>query len=259
MKPSLGLVTHVWNEEMLMPHWINHHLPQCEDAIIIDHNSSDRTVEICRELAPHWRVVQTKLAEFDAHLLDQEVQEIELLLNTDFKMTLNVTEFLFCKDLPAIMEEHKDKEAIGFRAYMMVDKDLDLPLDEPLWKNRTHGYLDNWSAMNSRRERYMHSHDHGHYNLGRHGCTFSNIIDSSSWNILFASFSPWPQAVNRRLMIQTKQSQRDILQGSGIQHRQSPETLNNFYQSELAKSKDLLLTDSNFKAHHDFFYPDKMS
>lgn len=252
MPSSLGLVTHVWNEEVLLPHWIRHHLPLADDCIIIDHGSTDSTLDICKELAPHWRVVPTKLPAFDAHLLDAEVQETELLLSTEWKMALNVTEFLFHSTLRTLMEEFKDYDAIGFKAYMMVDKVLDLPLDAPLWQNRTFGYMDDGSAMNSRRGRYMHSHDHGHYNLGRHGTSFPRHIESDDWNILFASFSPWPQAIKRKLQIQERIPLSDKQNGFGIQHLQNTQTLNNFYLQELAKSSDLLL-DSNFKMNYDYF------
>lgn len=250
---SIGLVTHFYNEEVLLPHWINHHLPQVYDCVLINHASTDNSVEIIRQLAPHWRVINTKMECFDAHLLDQEVMQVEEeYLNTDWKMTLNTTEFLFRRDLNDFLREYKNLDAIVFSAYMMVDRNLNLPLDEPLWLNRTNGYLDDGSAMNSRRGRSMHRHKHGHYNLGRHGCSFPNYRYEKDTNLLFASFSPWPQAVGRKLQIQTRIPMSDKQAGFGIQHLQNHETLNNFYNSELAKTNDLLL-DDNFKINYDYF------
>lgn len=254
MAPSLAILTHFYNEEVLLPHWIDQHKDLADECIMVNHGSTDSSLEIIKALAPsHWKVVDTKLTDFDAAANDQEIMEWEKTLKTDFKFTINLTEFIFCKDLKQIMEEYKDKDAIGFKAYMMVDKDLNLPLDEPLWKSRTHGYLDNGSAVNSRRGRYMHTHPCGNYNTGRHSTTFSNTVAQDDWNILFASFSPWPQAQARKLQIQTKMvPEKSFHLAQGVQHAQTKESLEVFYQQELAKSSDLML-DTNFKLQYDAY------
>lgn len=248
---NLGILTHVYNEEMLLPHWIEHHLPLVEQMVIIDHHSTDNTVEVIRSLAPEATIVTSRLHEFDASGTDAEVMDVEAShLSTKWKCCLNVTEFLWCKDLPSILEvQGSEYEAIGLRAYMMVDSELNLPLDEPLWKNRTNGYLDNETSLASRRWRYVHRMEHGGYGLGRHN-TAHKATRNVDWNILFAEFSPWPQAVERKMQVQTKIPAHDRAAGAGVQHQQSLQTLDNFYRSELSKSSNLLL-DKNFKANYD--------
>lgn len=250
---TLGLVTHFYNEEILLPHWIKLHREIVDDCILIDYASTDNSREIIKSLAPsYWRVVDSRNEVFDPWKVDDEVEEWELELRTDWKFCLNVTEMLWCKDLKQIMEDNRGKDAIGFKSYMMVDSNLNLSLDEPLWKNRTNGYLDDGSAVNSRRGRFMHSHNHGHYNLGRHGTPFPDIVTDDNWNLIFASFSPWPQAVGRKMQIQTKADPTQLAQGFGLQHRQTLETLDAFYKQELSKSNDLLL-DKNFKINYDHY------
>lgn len=249
---SIGSVVHLRNEEVLLPHWIAHHWPLYDKMVFIDHQSTDMSLEIIRAMAPGAIVVPSRLSEFDAQLVDDEVMEVEKeYLNTDYKLTSNITEFMWHDDLQGLLEENKEFEAIGFKAYMMVDKDLSLPLDGPLWKDRHHGYLDNETALNSRRWRFIHRMEHGHYGLGRHHVNLKDI-KNPDWTILFASFSPWPQAIPRKMQIQSRISARDVSVGSGIQHMQNPVTLNNFYQSELAKSSDLLL-DKTFKRNYDSY------
>lgn len=249
---SIGAVCHIYNEATLLPHWIDHHRGMYEEMVFIDHHSTDDSVGIIKDIAPWAKVIPSRLSEFDAQLVDDEVMEVEKeYLSTQYKITSNITEFMWHDDLQGLLEENKEFEAIGFKAYMMVDKDLSLPLDGPLWKDRHHGYLDNETALNSRRWRFIHRMEHGHYGLGRHHV---NLKDTKNpdWTILFASFSPWPQAIPRKMQIQSRISARDVSAGSGIQHMQNPVTLNNFYQSELAKSSDLLL-DKTFARNYSSY------
>lgn len=249
---SVGAVCHVYNEALLIPHWIDHHRDIYEEMIFIDHHSTDDSVVLIKDIAPWAKVIPSRLSEFDAQLVDDEVMEVEEeYLNTDYKITSNITEFMWHDDLQGLLYENKEFEAIGFKAYMMVDKDLSLPLDGPLWKDRHNGYLDNETALNSRRWRFIHRMEHGHYGLGRHHVNLKDI-KNPDWTILFASFSPWPQAIPRKMQIQSRISARDVSAGSGIQHMQNPITLNNFYQSELAKSSDLLL-DKTFARNYSSY------
>lgn len=46
---------------------------------------------------PHWKIRNSKVLEFDAIQVDHEVMDIEKEV-TGWKMTLNTTEFLCCRD-----------------------------------------------------------------------------------------------------------------------------------------------------------------
>lgn len=250
---NLSLLTHVWNEEILLPHWLEHHLALAETGIIIDHGSTDKTLEILSTLPKGWRVEKTKLEWFDAHLLDEENKFYEEQLTGDWKGILNITEFLWHEDLPGLVKDYgKTYDALGFRAFMMVDNKLDLPLDEKLWKNRTNGYLDDDSSIASRRWRFIHNQPHGQYALGRHGTSIEKQARNLDWNILFAAFAPWPQAVKRKMQVQERIPPHNKAGGLGIQHLQNPETLNNFYLQELSKSSDLLQNERFLKGYQRY-------
>lgn len=253
---SIGIMSHVFNEAMMVPHWIEHHRPLVEQMLFIDHHSTDNTVELIKSLAPEAIIVTSKLDAFDCSLTDHEVMDVEKeYLKTEWKVCLNITEFLWCKNLLTILEEQgKEFEAVGLRAYMMVDNQ-EHSLNEPLWKNRTNGYLDNETSMASRRWRYIHRMEHGGYGLGRHNTSHHSTRDVN-WNILFAEFAPWPQAMERKLQVQTRIPAHDKAAGSGIQHIQNQQTLEGFYRSELEKTSDLLL-DSNFKMNYDSYITNK--
>ena len=252
---SIGSVVHIHNEELLIPHWIAHHQHLYEKMVFIDHHSTDMSLELIGAMAPEAIVVPSRLSEFDAQLVDDEVMGVEEeYLNTDYKITSNITEFMWHDDLQGLLYENKEFEAIGFKAYMMVDKDLSLPLDGPLWKDRHNGYLDNETALNSRRWRFIHRMEHGHYGLGRHHVNLKDI-KNPDWTILFASFSPWPQAIPRKMQIQHRIPERDKRIGSGIQHMQNLQTLDNFYRSELVKSSDLLLDKTFARNYNSYITP----
>ena len=42
---------HIYNEEYLLPFWLNHHKDIFDDIIIIDYNSTDKSLEICKEIS----------------------------------------------------------------------------------------------------------------------------------------------------------------------------------------------------------------
>jgi hypothetical protein len=250
---AIGIVSHFYNEEMLLPYFIRHYKPLVEEAIMVDHKSTDTSREIIKSLAPDWKIVDTKLKHFDAHELDAEVQEHETQLKTTWKFSPNVTELIFCKDLKDILEEHgKDFDAIGLRAYMMVDpEEIPLPSDGPIFKDRTWGYLDDESALASRRWRYIHKKEHGAYALGRHGVGIEKQTRSEDWNILFLHFSPWPQSLARKSQILGKRSPSDIAGGLGIQHG-TEDQIKAIYEQEKPKARDLLL-DKKFKEQYDYY------
>ncbi|PFY55127.1 hypothetical protein COL52_26315, partial [Bacillus toyonensis] len=82
------LISHFYNEEYLLPWWLMHHTKLFDHGILINRGSTDRSVEICKLFAPHWEIRDSKVLEFDAVLVDQEVMNIEKEI-TGWKMVLN--------------------------------------------------------------------------------------------------------------------------------------------------------------------------
>ena len=87
------IITHFYNEEYLLPWWLEHHKKYFDFGILIDYDSTDRSVEICKEICPTWQVVKSINKEFDAWQIDAEVMAYEKQF-VGWRIVLNVTEFI---------------------------------------------------------------------------------------------------------------------------------------------------------------------
>jgi len=88
------VVCHFHNEEHLLPWWLEHHKRIFDHGIMIDYHSTDRSMEIIREICPDWEIRYTRNKFFDSVPVDEEVMNIEKVLG-GWRMALNVTEFLY--------------------------------------------------------------------------------------------------------------------------------------------------------------------
>ena len=87
------VLTHFFNEEYLLPWWLEHHVRLFDHGVLVDHGSTDGSADICRRIAPHWRLVRSRLDRFDPFLTDFELMGHEEPL-PGWKIVLTVTEFL---------------------------------------------------------------------------------------------------------------------------------------------------------------------
>jgi hypothetical protein len=88
------VICHFYNEEFLLPWWLNHHKHVFDHGIMIDYHSTDNSMKIIREICPNWEIRYTKNKYFDSAPIDEEVMNIEKVLG-GWRMALNVTEFLY--------------------------------------------------------------------------------------------------------------------------------------------------------------------
>lgn len=49
------VLCHFYNEEYLLPWWLKHHRSMFDHGALIDHGSTDNSLDICRQLVPEWR------------------------------------------------------------------------------------------------------------------------------------------------------------------------------------------------------------
>lgn len=215
------LVTHFYNEEFLLPFWILHHAPLFDDAILIDYASTDRSREVIKLFAPDsWKIVSSRNAQFDALAVDEEVRDIERSFpDSTFKLALTVTEFLVWPDM------HKELEAIRGTAFKLFPKnivgrdDIKLNPNLPLVQQRcafTHAELAGGPYT-----RFMHVNTNAlqnFYSVGRHGVHLPSS-DVQNAMIFKYLFTPWPETLQRKLQIKSRQSERDKNWGLGIQHQ----------------------------------------
>lgn len=181
------LLSHFLNEEFLLPYWIRHHLGMFDKAILIDYGSTDRSVEIIRELAPHWEIRKTNVKKFEEPAIGEEIQEIEMAMPAgEWKVVLNTTEFLLVDDLKVFIARFEEEfpQLPGFRAtgVIMIDsvEEQFQPLtQENILLQRHHGCLERAGEMNivtssmaPSRCRFVHKLPCGGYCNGRHTTMF---------------------------------------------------------------------------------------
>ncbi len=231
-----AVISHFYNEEYLLPWWLAHHVDLFDTGILIDHGSTDRSVEIARELAPHWRVVNSRLTEFDAALTDLEVSNHEWDLSPCWKIALNVTEFLLpVRPLSEIEEELTEKGRAGCACsgFIMVDEDPGhAPTqDRPLVLQKHWGLDDNAETVADRRadlglptfiarNRFYHSNTTGLYTVGRHSSGHPDYAYRSRDLLIFHyGFAPWTdEGMRRKTHHAHRMATADIARGWGTQH-----------------------------------------
>jgi hypothetical protein len=217
------LITHFFNEELLLPYWISHHAPMFDMAILIDYNSTDRSLEIIRGEAPHtWKVVSSENKDFDAIAVDLEVEKYENMYSSAWKIALNIPEFLVHPNLRealADVERSSDVQALRFRSILMTGNDSK-PLQrfEPLLKQRSQ-YLCivTWHGETSF-SRYIHRYQYANYTPGRHA------INGMVWEwfpvgfIAKFGYTPWPEIISRKLQIRSRIPLHNIERKMGLHH-----------------------------------------
>ena len=71
------LISHFYNEEYMLPWFLNHHKQIFDHGVMIDYHSTDRSREIIKEICPTWEVVTSRNLDFQADNIDTEVMDIE--------------------------------------------------------------------------------------------------------------------------------------------------------------------------------------
>lgn len=229
-----------------MEDWINYHKNIFDFAVLINHHSTDRSVEIASCVMPsHWKIINSRLPEFDAIQNDWEVMDVEreYLPKESWKMALNLTEYIFTPNLASRLaewgEEYPESLAFGSRAVCLVDREDDPELQRPAFKGRNHGFIDYARGVDGyRRWRFIHKAEHGNYHTGRHGVKMEHTCLPEFLHI-HLTYSPWPLCKDRKLQIQTRMPQSDKELGRGYQHLVDEEGLEIKRNEFLAQSYDL--------------------
>jgi hypothetical protein len=151
---------------------------------MIDYGSTDRSVEIIHELAPHWEVRKATNPKFVEPMIGDEVMAVERELPAGaWKIVLNTTEFLVCGCLRSFVHnfERNFPHLPGFRTtgVIMIDspeeEQMEITDGTPFVLQRRHGVVERrgepnlitWGFTPSRC-RFMHKMPTGKYAVGRH-------------------------------------------------------------------------------------------
>ena len=228
------VISHFFNEEYLLPWWLKHHREIFDHGILIDYHSTDRSVEICRELCPNWEVVTSANESFAALKCDFEVMQHEARFPEAWKIALNTTEFLIGGKLDNVIARAEADNNLGvfIPGAHMVDNMSETPPDaaRPLVEQKFHGFWESefpiekvhfpWLHMPVR-ARLLHRHDFGAYSPGRHGSMLPMVgkVPNTELGIWWYGYSPWtPEFVSRKTQIKSKMDPLDKRVGFGSHH-----------------------------------------
>lgn len=224
-KRPVVLLTHFYNETLLLPYFIRHHASMFDHAVLV--NQGEPLTDI--ELPPNWRIVPSKLDRFGAIETDEEMSALEEEFPDAWKLVLTVTEFLVHPDLRSWLDQ-VDTQVVRFRSITMCGSDTeDLGRFEQLIQQR-HQFV---SAVAddgvNQYSRFAHriSAPGNHYTAGRHGLSFAaNWIWAPNGFIAKFQWTPWPQILPRKLQIKHRIPPADVARSFGFQHTMAtPESL----------------------------------
>ena len=249
--PTLAMVSHFYNEELMMPYWIFHHAHLFDEAIVIDQHSTDKSPQYFRDYAPSsWRLVNTSLRDFDAAQTDEEVGRYEVELNSPWRISLTTTEFVVHPDvLSELNEMEREVEALRLPALRLIGNDT-IPLRrfESLVRQRSLAALGEWITGYSRffhRLRRSASRSNP-YSPGRHGLEGHRVaindntvkVGQHGWIAKFA-FTPWPESLARKLQISHRIPESDKVRGLGAQHLWTKDKMEQERNALLSNSVEL--------------------
>ena len=214
MSNKRTVISHFYNEEYLLPWWLKHHREIFDDGLMINYGSTDRSVEIIKELCPNWTIVNTGNQFFGAIEIDAEIQEYERNID-GWRIVLNTTEFLLGNFSKIDSREH-------FLIPMACLVDLS-PINyktatsDPLTNQFTTGanpyFGDNF---NLKKARLLHKEKNIVYPIGRHFDHF----DTLDFFIVRFDYAPWNDKIlARKMQIARKQPTTDLQRGWGLHHQ----------------------------------------
>jgi hypothetical protein len=203
------VITHIYNEERLLPLWLEHHNKYFDNGIVVDFFSTDKSRSIIAKY-PKFKVFDSTMSMFGANELDSMMIQFEK--NVDgIRIVLNVTEFF--------LGDPKTAE----RDFLIPSVSLiNMPFDskfnwsKQFWQQRHHGisYENNFQLRRSR----ILAHKLPEYPLGRH----FESIDSGGYLIVHVANCLVDQSMfKRKLQIQDMIPQEDKNQNLGFQHYRS--------------------------------------
>lgn len=217
----ITVLTNVYNEEYLLPFWLEHHRPIFDHGIVFDWGCTDRSMDIVREMCPTWEIRKASeshpgkvLDKFDACDNDILLMIAEMRID-GYKIVLNTTEFLMS---PESIRNYLSEEP---NAYYPLRSLLALSTQEVQEPKTLKEFFQGVERVepNLRGFRMIHSHDHGHYSLGRHERTLP-VTDWIPPHILWCTEYPWNQKlIKRALQIKDRIPDSDYEKGISYHHR----------------------------------------
>lgn len=242
----------------MLPWFLNHHKEIFDHGVMIDYRSTDCSVEIIREICPTWDIVTSRNPNFQADLIDTEVEDIERDIE-GWRICLNVTEQLIGDY--SIMDEVLDQQILVPSIFMVdCNRDQTVTHDLPLYKQKFDGFMfDTPANFLERRARSLHNYS-VHYPAqstyecmapGRH----FNSANTERLVILYYGWCPFDEGgIARKLQIQTQIPLVDRQRGWGYHHITNKETLTYRLENEfIPRARDLTKEIEYYVTKHENF------
>ncbi len=246
------ILSHFYNEEYLLPFWLNHHKKFFDHGIMINYQSTDKSVEIIKTICPTWEIHDSRNNCFDAIKVDREIIVYERSIQ-GWRICLNTTEFLV-GDYTTLDNLLDMQQQLIVPVYTMVDK-KELTNEEvvinDLIREKTFGLPnpEDWG-------RSLHNFVIGGYSPGRHWLWgFEGCRRTDNFVILRYTYSPWNKSfISRKLQIGNKIPESDKKARFGVQHFYSEEKHAEILANFQKRCVDLsILPILNNKQIRDFF------
>jgi hypothetical protein len=218
MSDKTTVIIHIFNEEYLLPFWLNHHKNLFDHGIVIDYRSTDRSIAICKEICPNWTILTTRNPDFNADNVDLEVMIVESQVE-GIKMVLNVTEFVIFQT--PLKELFKDHLTQPMALSVMINTPYSLSHYEPENHEECFKQLLNQDITfhQDRLTRYVHNFTHGSYKwAGRHYINHPSTLTNQVHLLWFGFYPLNEHLLNRKLQIKQNIPEYDKARGAGYQH-----------------------------------------
>lgn len=267
---KLVVISHFYNEEFLLPYWLRYHTKLFDYGVLIDYDSTDDSISIIKNLAPHWEIRRSRNRVWDFIEADKEIMEIEKEFDC-WKIVLNTTEFIIHENLKEYLNDFQSNhsELLGVRTNGIImvdsleDKNKTLNSEQHLIFQRHYGYLESDYAPITQvnplhRSRFLHQANCGRYTLGRHNTEHYSIIDQNLF-LLWFGFSPFQYIKSRKLSFKNRMSERNISMQAGMQHMWNESEIEENFIRESRRSYNLVEELPNYKKILDKInskYPD---
>jgi len=246
------LFSHIYNEEYLLPYWLNHHKKIFNHGVIIDNFSTDKSVDIIKSIVPDWEI-HKGLKEFDSEMIDKKIMNFESKFESHSKVVLNTTEFLNIKNESTFNNLINVKNSAYFiKTALMVDvfpnenfSNLVIDKKYGLWPDSVNllkaKQTVNFDIIYSPRDRLIHNYPNGAYSPGRHVSKLkSTYMDRDVAEIYWFAFSPWNKEFKKRkLQIQNTISDIDIERNFSFQHFKTESEIEEQYKYFLRYAHDV--------------------
>lgn len=232
------LLCHFYNEEWMLPWFLNHHKQIFDHGIMIDYHSTDHSRDVIREICPSWDIITSRNPNFQADTIDTEVNDIEQSIE-GWRICLNVTEQLIgdytVMDTSAVDE-------LYVPSIFMVDVEYQDRVANPdvaLYEQYYHGFSfrDSDRDFLERRSRRLHRTNRPYPIASTRECMAPgrhyNMYSQMDLAILYYGWCPFDQGqLKRKLQIQTQIPLIDRQRGWGFHHITNAETLTHRLETE---------------------------